>query len=217
MNIEGKRVDLRAIDSSIVHHLFEWHLDPEFDKSMMVESGPKSEIDIKVMYDRFLPPHGRFFAISEHGKLVPIGFIVLHNLDMVNRKAEIIAGLGTMRGEGLMAEAVTLMMDWGISQLGLQRIYANVVAGNERCMKMLSACGFKKEAEFKNEIYRNGAYVNRIVFGYNLVSTLPLEMFKKVTEFVKHYKETTKKNIHGGHVDMLNSFCEFVRKTGGDD
>jgi RimJ/RimL family protein N-acetyltransferase len=217
MDIVGSRVDLRPFTKDIIAYLYKWHQDPEFDATMSTEIGPKSEIDLKAMYDRFLPPSGRLFVVTRHGEAAPIGVVAFGNLDLVNRRAEIFGGLGDRRGEGLGVEAMRMMMDWGIANLGLQRIYANVVADNRGCLNMLANADFKKEAEFKNEIYRGGRFLNRVVMGYNLASTLPLELFKTVTEFVKKYKENTGKNIHGGHLELLNAFCEYVRKTGGDD
>jgi len=215
MNLEGDRVDLKPFTNNIIQFLFNWHRDPVFDSMMSQEVGPKSEYDIQTRYGSMVKS-GRVFVVTEHGQDIPVGIVCLINIDTINRKAEIYGGLGDKRNQGLGAEALKMMVSWGVEQLGLQRIYANIISTNKESINLLQNAGFKKEAEFKNEIYQGGRFHNRVVMGFNLASDLPANIVEHITGFLASRKDSGKK-VHGGYVEMLNEFCEYVRKTGGDE
>jgi RimJ/RimL family protein N-acetyltransferase len=219
MTVEGEEVDLKPFAEKILSDLFVWHEDPVFDEMTSSEIGPKSIVDLKNMYNQFMPPNGRLFTVVKHGQVKPIGIVALANIDMKNRQAEIFGGIGLKetRNKGYGPESLRLMMNWGINQLGLQRIYAYVKANNQESCNMLVKAGFKKETEIKDAIYQNGSFSNRILMGYTLSSKLPLNIMEQITSFAKYCKEDLGKKIHDGHLELLNTFCEFVRKQGGEE
>jgi len=218
MRIQGKNVDLIPFTQNILTHLFIWHDDPWFDDVMSAEVGPKSESDLKQMYNRFVAPIGRLFVVAEHDTTDPIGIVAFGNIDLMVRQAEVFGGIGVLdkRDKGYGIEALTMMIDWGVGQLGLQRIYAIVKQHNQVCINMLTNAGFKKGAVTKNALYQGGKFVNTVAMNYTLASSLPLNMFAQVSEFTKEYKQKGE-SVHSGHVKMLNAFCEYIRKTGGDE
>jgi len=186
MILKGEKVYLIPYDETSIGLLVKWHEDDVFDDVMSDERSPKSIIDIKNIYSRFLPPRGRLFigAIKpidelkdeekqklspekkkEMEKLIPIGIIALADIDWKNRKAELFGGIGfkEMRNKGYGIDAIKTILNWARKELGLHRIYAYVKAHNKIAINSLKTAGFKVECEMKDAIYQDGKFINKVL------------------------------------------------------
>ena len=62
-----------------------------------------------------------------------------------------------LRGRGLGQEITRLVVDWGLSVLGLHRIQLEVLASNQRAINCYLACGFHQEGIRRDaELYPDG-------------------------------------------------------------
>ncbi len=96
------------------------------------------------------------FAIVWNGEYV--GNIGLHKGTDVYRKS---AEVGYFLGEpywnkGIMPRAVNLICDYGFRELDIVRIHAGIFEFNPSSMRVLEKCGFRREAIFKNAVFKNG-------------------------------------------------------------
>ena len=96
------------------------------------------------------------FAIEWNGEYV--GNIGLHKGTDVYRKS---AEVGYFLGEpywnkGIMPRAVNLICEYGFRELDIVRIHAGIFEFNPSSMRVLEKCGFKREAIFKNAVFKNG-------------------------------------------------------------
>ena len=66
---------------------------------------------------------------------------------------------------GLMGEALRAMLAYGFEQLGLHRIEANPLAGNDASQKLLEKLGFKLEGTLRQRHFFRGAYLDQLYYG----------------------------------------------------
>ena len=106
------------------------------------------------------------FGIREKENLKLIGAIGLH-LDIENHKAEVGYWLGkSFWNKGYVSEALQAVLKFGFEELKLNKIYASHFHHNPASGKVLEKNGFVFEAELKQEILKNGKYLD--LFRYAL-------------------------------------------------
>jgi len=82
------------------------------------------------------------------------------NYDRKYKKAELrkLIGVPKLRGKGLGKEATKYWIQYGFTELGLNKIYLNTVDTNIRNIKLNEELGFKVEGILRNEILIDGNY-----------------------------------------------------------
>jgi RimJ/RimL family protein N-acetyltransferase len=68
-------------------------------------------------------------------------------------------------GDGYATEACAHLLDVGFADLRLHRVGASVDAGNESSIALVEKLGFVHEGTSREDIYRDGAYVDRERYG----------------------------------------------------
>jgi ribosomal-protein-alanine N-acetyltransferase len=63
-------------------------------------------------------------------------------------------------GSGIMTEAMSAIIDYGFSQMGLNRIEAMIFLDNERSTALVERLGFTREAVFRERAYRDGRFLD---------------------------------------------------------
>jgi ribosomal-protein-alanine N-acetyltransferase len=85
-------------------------------------------------------------AVVEESTGLLAGTIGLHTISDVNRSAEIAYDLAPGHwGRGLAARLCEAVTAWSFAELGLHRVQATVLVGNERSERVLARCGFRHE------------------------------------------------------------------------
>lgn len=89
-----------------------------------------------------------------------IGNITLHQIDWINRLAEIgiLIGDKKSRGKGYATEAIGLIASHAFNKLNLHKLIAGVVKGNEASKRAFEKIGFKVEGILREHFYLNGEY-----------------------------------------------------------
>ena len=106
------------------------------------------------------------FGIREKENLKLIGAVGLH-LDVAHHKAEVGYWLGkSFWNNGYVSEALQAVIKFGFEELKLNKIYASHFHHNPASGKVLEKNGFVLEAELKQEILKNGKYLD--LFRYAL-------------------------------------------------
>ncbi len=67
-------------------------------------------------------------------------------------------------GKGLMTQALDWMVDHCFQELGLKRIFADVVEYNIASQKVLQKCGFELEGVLRQNIFKNDQFFDHYVF-----------------------------------------------------
>lgn len=105
------------------------------------------------------------FAIRNDGSLS--GLLHLDDVDLVNGHAEIGIALTdpSARGRGLSAGAIRVMLRYAFQELGLVRITARIIDGNEPSRKLFTGLGFVHEGTMRHFVLRGGSYLDMHVYG----------------------------------------------------
>lgn len=112
------------------------------------------------------------FAITISGEAV--GSIGVHpKTDIHCKNAEIGYWIGEeFWGNGIVPEAVKLMVNYGFKTFDITRIYASTYAINLKSQRVLAKAGFTFEAEFKETLYKNGTFYDEVIYGIRKSPTL---------------------------------------------
>lgn len=104
------------------------------------------------------------------------------NVNNICRGAAQYASLGYWldedhQGQGYMAEAVNLTVQYCFRQLRLNRVHAASLLHNTRSQNLLLRCGFTQEGMARNYLKINGRWQDHLLFGLNAQDrTLPKEI-----------------------------------------
>jgi [ribosomal protein S5]-alanine N-acetyltransferase len=94
-----------------------------------------------------------------------VGMCALFNIDNINKKCEIGYWLGKKHwGNGYAKEALRLIMDFGFSELKLNKIYASVIPENARSIKLLGTLGYVNEGKSRQNMLQGGKFVDELNF-----------------------------------------------------
>lgn len=154
-----------------------WRID---DVDSLVQYANNSHI-ARFMTDSFAHPYleenarntiafahnspSRMFAIEINGKAS--GGIGLHpQTDILRRNAELGYWLGEpFWGSGIMTEAVKQIVDYGFANMEeTDRIFGRVFGNNTASQKVLQKAGFRLEAQFKKTLFKNGEYIDELIY-----------------------------------------------------
>ncbi len=85
--------------------------------------------------------------------------------DIYRYSAEIGYWLGEKYwGKGIMTKAVSLITDYGLSELGLHRIFTSVYQWNPGSMRVLEKNGYTLEGVQRKSVYKNGQIIDSSMY-----------------------------------------------------
>ena len=104
---------------------------------------------------------GEFFdwavVITDTGKM--IGTCGYTDIDLENRRAEIGYVLNpSYWGNGYAPEAVMAAQQFAFENLGINRIEAHYIIGNDRSLRVMKKCGMREEAKLSQYMNIKGKY-----------------------------------------------------------
>jgi RimJ/RimL family protein N-acetyltransferase len=93
-----------------------------------------------------------------------IGTVGLHQINWRDRTAVLGISIGNKNfwGRGYGTRTVRLMADYAFSVLNLRKVCLSVLATNERAIRCYATCGFREEGRLKEQLFRDGAYVDEV-------------------------------------------------------
>jgi len=100
------------------------------------------------------------FAIQYKVTGMHIGCVGLHNIDWINRSAN----LGIMIGnknywkKGIGKIVWNMITEYGLFTLGLHKIYADCFVENKATIKVAEASGFRIEGTVRDKYYKDGKW-----------------------------------------------------------
>jgi len=165
--IYGTRTRLRRIERTDIPTFVRWFNDPEVRQFLMLNR-PISRDQEEEWYERQLKDkNSEIFAIEiAQGDEVGthIGNIGLHNLDGVNRSAElgIVIGEKAYWNQGYGSDAIRALLGFGFYSLNLHRIFLRVHADNARGIRAYEKCGFQHEGRLREAVFKNGRYYDEV-------------------------------------------------------
>ncbi len=94
----------------------------------------------------------------------PIGNAQLFKIDPWNRNAELGLWIGEKSawGKGYGTEVIGILVQFAFNRLNLHKVYLTVDSDNLRAIRCYEKAGFHHDGILRDEVFKNGQYVNRI-------------------------------------------------------
>lgn len=67
-------------------------------------------------------------------------------------------------GKGIMYKAIQQMVDYGFSNFDITRIFARPFGSNRQSQRVLEKAGFTLEARFEKALYKNGEFIDELIY-----------------------------------------------------
>jgi len=160
--LQTDRLVLRCLSPNDADYIFEIRSDFEVTK---YNSGPAytdRQQAIKLIektLEGFASKKSLYWGITMRGNDTVIGQLGFNYWDSENNVAEV--GFDLKREcwrKGIMSEALTEIIHFGFSEMGLNRIGAQVSAHNTSCKLLLESLKFVHEGTQRQQYYENGIY-----------------------------------------------------------
>ena len=159
----GSTVTVRAFEKAQDTELFRDWLTDDFGRYFLLSrvSGHRANLDALIEN----PKH--ILGVVELNSGKPIGAVAYLDYDVRRHKAELrkLIGDPAHRGAGLAKEATELWLRYGLSTLGLKKVYVNTLHTNLRNIKLNESLGFKVEGLLHNEALIDGKYEDVLRMG----------------------------------------------------
>lgn len=145
--LRGRRACLRAIGDGDVDQVFALYSDPEVMRHWPrapMSTRAEALAHVEECIAHFAQRERLCWAITRGPAPEMLGSCTLFGFDAKRRCAEIGYALQRSQwGRGLASEAVALAIGWAFPALGLERIEAEVEAGNAASRRLLRTLGFR--------------------------------------------------------------------------
>ncbi|GIW24115.1 GNAT family N-acetyltransferase [Meiothermus sp.] len=182
------QVRLRPLAMSDLPRVLEWSRDEAFCLANGWPVGLPAE-QLQDWFVRLLnnPPvdlvrKGIVVTTPEHPEGRLVGFVDLRDINPLEKRARLRIAIGeeTHRGQGVGYRAGCQMLEHGFTELGLERITAEVHSSNTRMLSLLEKLGFVREGILRQHETRQGVREDVHLFGmlreeFVAPSTLRLE------------------------------------------
>jgi diamine N-acetyltransferase len=159
------KVDLRELEYTDLERLNSWRNDPELIASLGGGfSYISQEIDNR-WYENYLNNRHKAVRLAIIVDGIHVGNINLVDINFINRSAEfsIMIGDPTYRGKGVGFIASSKIIEHGLKNLGLNRIWLTVLSDNTPAIEMYKKLGFELEGNMRKAIYKAGSYQDLLI------------------------------------------------------
>lgn len=180
MNIQGKKVILRAIEEKDLEILHKWANDPEIWYMLGGWHFPSSMDYMKKWFENLKDdPLNQRFAVDASGTGL-IGTANLTDIDWKNNHAfhGMMLGDKDIRGKGYGIDTIMTIMRYAFEELHLERLDGSMIEYNEISLNIYcKKCGWKEEGRQRNWYFRKNRYWDKILVG--VISEDYFELIKK--------------------------------------
>jgi [ribosomal protein S5]-alanine N-acetyltransferase len=77
-------------------------------------------------------------------------------------------------GKGIVPKAISLMVDYAFQTFDIERIFARPFGTNLASQRVLEKSGFKLEGQFEKTIFKNGEYIDELIYAIRKFSPTPI-------------------------------------------
>jgi RimJ/RimL family protein N-acetyltransferase len=169
--LKGKLVILRPIQRSDISYFLKWYNDPEVTQYLgmylpMTEMAEQKYIE-ELGSSRATTDAQFVIEAIDGDKNIAMGSLGLHRINPKDHNATFGIAIGDKQfwSKGYGTEAARLIIRYGFEQLNLHRISSSAWFFNERSLRMHLKVGFREEGRRRENVYKNGAYHDEVMFG----------------------------------------------------
>lgn len=165
----GEPVFLRALEDTDIEATFRWHNDSQLYENL----GDPFRFVAKISEANWIRTRSTFsdqeinLAICLTRTRIHIGNCYVRNIDWVARTAALHVFIGDrkQRGKGYGASAVEQVLRHAFCDIGLNRIWLEVLKDNVPAIKLYKKCGFVQEGCLRGHRFKNGRLKDVLLMG----------------------------------------------------
>jgi RimJ/RimL family protein N-acetyltransferase len=158
--IEGERVRLEPPSPAHAPTYLRWFADPVVTRYLIARHPTSLRREEKWIERMAASPDDVFWAMARAGAAQPIGTIHLKGITWRHLHAELgyVIGERGHWGKGCATDAVRLATAYAFLELGLQKVWATVMAPNEASRRALEKNGYRQCGLFRRDRYADGTW-----------------------------------------------------------
>lgn len=165
---ENEKYYLREIERKDIETINGWRNDKQvIDFLGAPYRFINQEVD-NTWYDNYMNNRNNVVrcAIVKEGQEEILGLVSLTGVDYLNQCAEfhIMIGEQKNQGQGIGTFAVKEMIHHAFYNMNLRRVELSVLKDNKRAIHLYEKCGFLYEGCKKKARYKNGKYVDMLIY-----------------------------------------------------
>jgi len=164
---DGRLVRLRPFDPADAERHRAWVNDPEIAQ-LIDRAGPVSTTEHEAWYRSLVAsPTVAVFAVDRLTDGAFIGLVWLYGIEPRHKRAEvrIVIGDKSAWGGGFGTDALRVLVRVGFGVLGLEKLWADVLATNPRAARAFESAGFAREGLLRGDRAQDGRRVDVIRLG----------------------------------------------------
>ncbi len=165
--LKGEYIYLRKMEVSDTDNIVKWRNDDEVRSRFIYQGLFTRETHLNWIKTMIETGKVVQMMICENETDRPIGSAFIRDIDHTHHKGEygLFIGEPFARGKGIGREVTHLMLEYGLGELGLHRIYSRVLEDNVVSLKSALRGGLEQEGICIDDVCINGTYKNVIMLG----------------------------------------------------
>ncbi len=170
LKLESRLIRLRPLRPADLATTLSWRNDPAIRDNALGHRFPVTEVMERRWIDAALDgtdTSRAVFGIEDRADEKLVGYTQLNSIDSLARHARfgMLIGDADRHGRGLGRDALTLTLAFAFHTINLRRIHLQVVASNERALRLYERAGFLREGVLREHVFVDGAYRDLILMG----------------------------------------------------
>jgi len=163
--LRGKKIYLKLIEEVDLEKRVQWINDPEIQDTLNYDV-PTSLAKTKAWFNKILLDNSRReFSIYTVENDEYIGFCGLFNIQVPLMKAELHSVIGNkeFHGGGYGTDTYKVLMDYGFTELGLNKIYGYQLLHNSAAHRVVEKLGWKRDGLLRQDVLSHGEIKDRYI------------------------------------------------------
>lgn len=156
---------LRKLQRKDAPFMLEWMHDSEINCNFQASFANADLSDVYEFIDNSFNENNQHFAfVNEEDEYM--GTVSLKNISQKNKNAEYaIVSRKIVHGTRIAKSATELLLKYAFEELGMHKIYLNVLEENKRAVKFYEKIGFVYEGLSKDAVNIQGEFKNLLWYG----------------------------------------------------
>jgi len=167
--LAGSQVYLRPLEKTdLGEHYLAWLNDPEVTRYLETGVFPTTRQDLEKFFESVTGSRTQvILAIMDKKSNRHIGNVKLGPIDWLHRRAVfgILIGEKKFWGRGIGQEVTRLAVEYAFLRLNLNRVSLGVSVEHKSGVRCYEKIGFRVEGCFRQDLFRNGEYHDRLWMG----------------------------------------------------
>lgn len=168
MNIRGKNITLRAIESEDLDSLKLWSNNPEIQYWLGGWHVPSSSYVMLDWFKKITIDNNNIRLVIDHDDFGLIGTVNLVDINWKDKNAfhGMLIGDEKIRGKGIGKDVVFSIMKFAFEELGLNRLDTTIIEYNIASQKLyIEKCGWKVEGISRQWYFRKNKFWDKLIVG----------------------------------------------------